>query len=334
MACNQTWIPSVSIQIETVGKLPLSKSLFFVLLQFSKIPSLESDSLKEFSIQTRNLELSGIEWGEADCPAVLALHGWLDNAASFIPIASHLHGLRLIALDMPGHGKSQHRNGVNAYHFIDYAADIILAADALRLKRFSLLGHSLGAAVSGVIAAILPQRVDRLAMIEGLAPLTATADKFMDQLRSHVEKTTASAATPSVYSNLDDAARVRQKAGPMSLSSARLIVERNLVHSNGGFRWRTDRCLRQPSPIYLTEDQVIHYLRNIKSAAMLIRSSNGIIKSWERMQGREQYLENLTVIDIDGEHHCHMDQPGDVAQHVLPFLQSSNQLDLVECPRA
>ena len=283
--------------------------------------------LKEITIQTKNLEISAIEWGDQGLPAVIALHGWLDNAASFIPIANHLHNLRLIAVDMPGHGKSQHRNGVNAYHFVDYAADVILAADALGLEEFNLLGHSLGAGVAGVIAAVVPERVKRLAMIEGLAPITGTPDKVVDQLRKHVARVTRDSANSRLYEHLDDAARARQQAGPMSLSSARLIVERNLDQSEGGYTWHTDRCLRHPSPVYLVEEHVIHYLQSIRCETMLIRSSEGIIRNWKTMQGREKYLERLIVIDVDGGHHCHMDQPETIARHIVPFLNHFNPSD-------
>ncbi len=35
---------------------------------------------------------------------VLALHGWLDNAASFLPLAAQLPTLDLVMVDLPGHG--------------------------------------------------------------------------------------------------------------------------------------------------------------------------------------------------------------------------------------
>jgi hypothetical protein len=37
---------------------------------------------------------------------VIALHGWLDNANSFARLAPKLKGLRIVALDMAGHGHS------------------------------------------------------------------------------------------------------------------------------------------------------------------------------------------------------------------------------------
>ncbi|MDE0308394.1 MAG: alpha/beta hydrolase [Acidiferrobacterales bacterium] len=280
----------------------------------------ETETLEEITIKTRNLELSALAWGSSDLPAVIALHGWLDNAASFIPIAEHLENLRLIALDMPGHGKSQHRAGVNAYHFIDYATDVILAADALGLENFSLLGHSLGAGVAGVICSVIPERINRLAMVEGLAPVTGPPERFVDQLRSHVDRATQARVPPRTYKNLDDAAKARQQAGLMSLASARLIVRRNLIESEDGFTWRTDRFLRQPSPVYLVEEHVTRYLESIQCESILIRSKDGIILNWEALRGREKYLDRLTVIDIEGGHHCHMDLPEIVAHYVLPFL--------------
>ena len=284
--------------------------------------SIERDAaLKELTIPTKNLELTAIEWGNENLTPVIALHGWLDNAASFIPIADYLNNLRIIAIDMPGHGKSQHRSGVNAYHFIDYATDIILAADSLGLEQFSLLGHSLGAAVSGIIASIVPDRIQRLAMVEGLAPVANSAEKIVDQLRKHVESVSHTRGTPRVFEKIDDAARVRQKAGYMSLPSARLLVRRNLTEVEGGYSWHTDRCLRLPSPLYLAEEHVSEYLKRIECEVLLIRSDEGIIRNWDSLKGREQHLSNLTVIDVAGGHHCHMDDPELIATHVSPFFQ-------------
>ncbi len=277
-------------------------------------------SLNETVIQTSNLELAALTFGNPAHPPVVALHGWLDNAASFIPLAKFLDKVHLIALDLPGHGKSGHRSGANAYHFVDYATDVILAVESLGLNHFSLLGHSLGGGVAAVIAAIAPDKVKRLAMVEGLAPVTAPPQDMLKQLRRHVDSTRKPASLSRVYDSIEQAAVVRQQAGDLSLAAAMLIAERNLIESSGGYRWRTDRRLKKPTPVYLVEEQVVQYLSDIQCEAMLIRSNQGILKTWPSLAGREPILKKLDVIDIEGGHHCHMDTPEIVAQYLSPFL--------------
>ena len=67
--------------------------------------------------------LAALAWGEPSAPTWLALHGWLDNAASFSRLAPLLCtrlGVRIVALDFSGHGHSLHGAG-------DYALALELA---------------------------------------------------------------------------------------------------------------------------------------------------------------------------------------------------------------
>jgi pimeloyl-ACP methyl ester carboxylesterase len=51
-----------------------------------------------------HLALAAREW-PGDGPKVLALHGWLDNAASFDPLLPLLPDVHAVAIDLPGHGR-------------------------------------------------------------------------------------------------------------------------------------------------------------------------------------------------------------------------------------
>lgn len=276
--------------------------------------------MKEIKIQTKNLALTALVSGQKTDPPVIALHGWLDNAASFTPIAQYLHGIQLFALDLPGHGKSEHRHGCNAYHFVDYAPDVLLAAKALGLEKFSLLGHSLGAGISCLLAAGMPECVERVALIDGLAPFSADDDQFPAQYRKHLENTLESGKSATIYPSIETAAKARMSVSDLSLQAAMLIAERSLIAVEGGFTWRSDRNVNKTSPIYLTENHIQSYLNRVECETMLIRTEKGIIKNWDRLKGREPYVKDLIIVDVEGKHHCHMEEPEQIASQLLPFF--------------
>ncbi|GAA3201135.1 alpha/beta hydrolase [Actinocorallia longicatena] len=75
-------------------------------------------------------------------------------------------GVRLIAFDRPGYGGSDRQPGRRV---VDVAADVADLADALHLDRFAVLGRSGGGPHALACAALLPDRVTRVAVLVGLA---------------------------------------------------------------------------------------------------------------------------------------------------------------------
>ena len=75
---------------------------------------------EEVEIQTSTLRLVAKCWGKPEGLPVLALHGWLDNAATFDHLAPFLPEFRLVSLDLPGHGFSDHRPIWNVISFHRY----------------------------------------------------------------------------------------------------------------------------------------------------------------------------------------------------------------------
>ena len=64
-------------------------------------------SAKEKKFHVFGQTLAALSW-EGEGEPVLALHGWLDNAASYIPLAAEW-SRTMVALDFSGHGHSDHR---------------------------------------------------------------------------------------------------------------------------------------------------------------------------------------------------------------------------------
>ena len=90
-------------------------------------------------------------WGNEDAAGPpgskwLALHGFLDNAATYDKLAPELLSLgasSVVCLDLAGHGKSEWRKS-GVYYVVDNVADVVYAADALQWDKFCIIGHSLG----------------------------------------------------------------------------------------------------------------------------------------------------------------------------------------------
>jgi pimeloyl-ACP methyl ester carboxylesterase len=275
---------------------------------------------EEVTLSVPGLTLAARVHGPSDGPPILALHGWLDNAASFDHLAPHLSSHRLYAVDMAGHGLSQHRSADGNYDVIHAAAELQHAANALGLpERFILMGHSLGAAISALFAGAFSDRVEKLVLLEGLGPLTETETGAPGRLASAVRDEKRGSET-RVFSSIEDAAeRVVSSVG-MKLDSALTLVRRGLKAERGGYAWRTDSRLRAPSRLRLTEGQVEGFMRAIKAPVLAVLASSGWPVPKEAIETRLSYLRHKEVVRVEGGHHVHLDAPERIADRLRAFL--------------
>lgn len=215
--------------------------------------------VEEVRLSLPHIELAAHLFGPEDGLPVIALHGWLDNANSFARLAPKLQGLRIVALDMAGHGHSAHRPAGAGYALWDYVFDVLQVAEQLGWKRFALLGHSLGAVVSTVLAGALPERVTHLALIDGVIPPTATGEDPAERLGMALQaQINLQDKRKPVYGTLDRAVEARMKGVvAVSREAAELLARRGLMPVPGGYTWRSDSRLTLASPIRLTEEQAM-----------------------------------------------------------------------------
>lgn len=244
--------------------------------------------------------------GPVDGRPVLALHGWLDNAASFRALEPYLESVRLVALDLVGHGFSAHRPEAMPYYIWDNVADVLAVADELGWERFHLLGHSMGAGIASLLAGVMPERVLSLVLIEGLAPLADEPDELPEKMALALRRRQRREKSPRFYPDVDAAVAARMKGRfPVTEQAARWLVERSIVHTTQGFRWRSDPALVLPSVLRLSEDQVRAFLRRISSPALLVMGTDGI--GAPLLDERARLVSGLQRLSLVGNHHLHME---------------------------
>ncbi|GAA0901222.1 alpha/beta hydrolase [Luteibacter anthropi] len=275
--------------------------------------------MRELRFEIPGLELAGLTWGQPDAPPLLLVHGWLDNAASFSLLAPWLADrFHVIALDLPGHGHSQHLPPGSVYQHVDYVRALLAAVDKLALPRFHLLGHSLGAGVATMLAIAAPERVRALALIEGLGPLGDDGSRTLERFREGLASANGNNRPLRVFASIEEAARARAIASGLDATLARPIVERGLRQVIGGHSWRSDPRLSRPTAIRLAETQVMSLLLGLGvPTSLLLALPHAPYLEPEAMQVRIDCVDDIRVTHMDGGHHLHLEHPQAVADWVL-----------------
>ena len=268
-----------------------------------------------------NITLHAIGYGDPTKPMILALHGWLDNAVSFQPVAEHITDYYILALDITGHGLSSHRSDGAHYHLIDFAYDLHELVDSQGWQPFILMGHSMGGIISTIYASCFPEYVSKLISIESFGPMTKDTQSSPIQLRDSILSRLKTQQSEAKHpSSIQRTIEARAKIGDIKLESARLLITRNIREENKQLLFNTDRRLRTFSSLRMTEPQAEAFMRNIQCPTLVITGDKGYESMRTTVQKRLDWVENLTTAECEGHHHLHMDNPQPVADKIIIFL--------------
>ncbi|MBB4607290.1 pimeloyl-ACP methyl ester carboxylesterase [Xanthomonas arboricola] len=282
--------------------------------------------LEPFACDLAIGRVTGLRNPERGPRRVLALHGWLDNAASFLPLSAHLHAqdLDLVLLDLPGHGHSAWLPTGAEYTLSSAIAILLQVADALGWERFSVLGHSLGGGVASLLAAAAPERVEALIAIEALGALAEPVESTATRLRDAVASARTLAQRPlRVFPSMEMPVRARMMANQLTEPAARLLVERGVCAVEGGYSWCSDPRLTLPTAIRMTEAQIDVLLASIACPTQAIFATPAQVYFPDALRDhRVSLMRDARLQLLPGTHHVHMEAPDAVAAVINGFLAS------------
>lgn len=278
-----------------------------VKTSLEQLADTEPSREREFSLP--GFALAAREWGEPGRMPVLAIHGWLDNAGSFDLLAPLLGGCHLLALDCAGHGKSGHRSADASYNILEDVGDVLEVAGQLGWSRFSVIGHSRGAAIGMLLAGSFPDQVERLVLIEGGVPIVGTAEEAPDDLAlALTERKSLRGRTGRVYASREDALRGRAAGfSPVSRSAAGILARRSLERVEDGFRWHSDRRLRARSELRLTADHVEAFISRVRCPVLAIMAERSPFADFQIFQRLLSKFNQMEKVTLPGGHHFHLE---------------------------
>ncbi len=275
-------------------------------------------------IQCGTLSFCIRRWGNPMGPPVLALHGWLDNCASFLPLAQTFTQCHLVALDSAGHGHSSAREGGVSYNLWHDVGDVFRVADQLGWKQFHLLGHSRGAMIAFVAAGTFPERVLSAQLLDAICPFPTAEQEAPDRLAQSISECEARDSRPRRYYSTKAAALKAREGGfvPVSSRVAGILAEHGLESSNQGLSWTYDPLLTARSEVGFTLGQIEAFAARFVAPVVVYLARSGLIAEDKMIQNWLNHHPSIRSQTLEGDHYFHMDVELDsLANALLAVIQ-------------
>lgn len=280
-----------------------------------------SERITEQTLLIRDVPLACKIWQPEQPVKVLALHGWLDNAASFNRLAPLLDNCCVVAPDLAGQGRSGHRPASATYHLWDDVLDALLIADQLGWQQFATIGHSRGAMLASMLAASVPERICQLILLDGIMPLPVEDEQSATQLRRYLDDY-RHPKSRHYFADRDSAIRFRAKASGFEPELAGQLAERQLQQDERGWYWHIDERLKAASAVKMSQARNLAFLQAIQCPVHVFLANNGLAK-WPGITALKPQFADFHWYETNGHHHVHMtDAATEIARLCRTVLSS------------
>lgn len=274
---------------------------------------------------SQRLKLHYVDWGNANAPMAILVHGGRDHCRSWDWVALDLRRyFHVIAPDLRGHGDSDWSIG-GGYAMVDHVLDLHQLINAVSTEPIVLVGHSLGAGVALQHTGVFPDQVKAVVAIEGLGPPSAMLhetpahermEHWIGDMRDLAQR------KPREYPNIEEAVeRMRVVNSHLSLEQARhLTIHGVRRNENGTYSWKFDNYTRAHSPYLFNLDDATEIWRRIRCPTLLVRGDESWAGDWER-DGRLEAFRTAELVTIrNAGHWVHHDRLDEFLAAVHRFL--------------
>ncbi len=252
---------------------------------------------------------------------ILCLHGKMDSAASFDLLAPLFPDRQIVAVDCPGTGYSTHYPDGVMPNWKNDSYLMLHLIDILKWGNFDIISHSLGSLIATSLGIARPNQIGQIIFLDILGPKVNFIEQRIDFFHKDIETYLSyESVKHTLFPDKEMAIQDRMNIGAISYEAAKALVNRGTERSKRGWYWTFDRRLRCVSTTLPCEDELRQMFKALLSKVCLIRAKQGVSYPPDIFQSRAQCIQNLTIHEVDGGHHVHMDNPTPVANIILDVL--------------
>ena len=265
------------------------------------------------------LKLHYLEWGDPSSPTLIALHGLRGHGHSWDSFSEPMAGaFHILALDQRGRGDSD-RAADGQYTSEAYVKDLEGFCEALQLRNFILMGHSMGGRNSMVFTARHPSMVNRLIVVDiGPEGDPRGAARIKREIVAAQEE----------YTSFEELFEAQQKSNPLlspEVLRRRLTYQTTtLPHGKIGWRydveirrqWREDR--RPP------QEDLWPAIAQIPCPTLIVRGMETDVLPLQVAQRMVQIMPKAQLAQVERAAHMVMEEnPEGFLRVVRDFLEST-----------
>jgi pimeloyl-ACP methyl ester carboxylesterase len=274
----------------------------------------------EAKVEDRTVLLNGLnfhyrDWGNNDAQTLVLLHGFTGHARSWDTFArAFCDRYHILALDQRGHGESE---WASDYAPDRNAEDMDAFVHALGLKRFALLGLSMGGRAAYTYAGMHngPETVERLVILDiGPEIPAAGGQRIQDGVRQK-----------DVFKDPEEA--IAQARAANAVADEQELRARNLNNlmqtADGTWTWRYDKALRAPGRQIARPDPEAGWatLRRITAPTLLVRGAQSDVLSVETAERMVREIPDCRMVTVQNSgHSIPLDNPRGLIEAVQTFL--------------
>ncbi|XP_077278407.1 serine hydrolase-like protein [Temnothorax americanus] len=274
-------------------------------------------------------------YGSPTGKPVLLVHGHLDNLGSFTRLMKYLPKelFYYVCIDLPGHGWSSPFPSWMMIDITVYTHGLCFILEALQWKKFIYIGHSLGTQIAFMFSIFQPNRIRKLISLDGLLMGHLNKDYVLHFYITSalVVKTYRETEKPRSYTKTEILHALKtMRMSPLNSKAADALFERAVtkVNGNGKYIYNRDLRLRHQPLVFMNMDECQMFNNKLSVPIYLFLPSHGVLRKHE--EELKLVLETiktktmLEIINIDGNHDVHNNNPKNIAPFLCEILNSDN----------
>jgi pimeloyl-ACP methyl ester carboxylesterase len=201
-------------------------------------------------------------------------------------------------------------------------ADVAALVDELNPSRLGIVGHSMGGGVACYYTGAYPERVERLALLEGVGPPVMPATTAVDRARAWLRDLRRIERTPRPLASLDDAV-ARLAANNPSVPHEVLVTRARLLTRltpEGRLVWSYDPLHKTVSPTMFRLEEFQEYLKRITCPTLVVSGGKAGMHPPDEDE-RLALLRDVSRVEFPkAGHMMHWTEPSGLARELVAFF--------------